>query len=166
MKAPDFDYARPGSLTEALALLADAEGGAQPLAGGQSLMPMLNFRISAPQMLVDLAGVPELRGLAQTDKGLRIGAMTRYCELQAFPGLARLQPLVAAALPHIAHDAIRNRGTIGGSVALADPAAEMPAVLLALGAVITVHGRTGRARWPPTTFSSVTTRRPAPRASW
>ncbi|SMY08051.1 FAD binding domain-containing protein [Flavimaricola marinus] len=143
MKAPDFDYARPSSLQEALALLAAGEGGAQPLAGGQSLMPMLNFRISTPEMLVDLSGLPELRGLEQTPQGLRIGAMTRYCELEAFPDLAKIQPLVAAALPHIAHDAIRNRGTIGGSVALADPAAEMPAILLALGAVISLDGPNG-----------------------
>lgn len=143
MKAPDFDYARPSTLPEALAILAAGDGGAQPLAGGQSLMPMLNFRISAPDTLVDLSGLAELRGIEQTPHGLRIGAMTRYCELQALPNLAEILPLVAAALPHIAHDAVRNRGTIGGSIALADPAAEMPAVLLALDATITLDGPSG-----------------------
>lgn len=144
MKAPDFSYARPETLMDAISLLADTNGDAQPLAGGQSLMPMLNFRVASPDVLVDLADVPELKGVEHTADGLRIGAMTRYCELQALPGLAQSQPLIAMALPHIAHDAIRNRGTIGGSIALADPAAEMPAVMLALDAEIRLAGPNGR----------------------
>lgn len=136
MKAPDFDYRRPGDLAQALALLTDGGGEAQPLAGGQSLMPMLNFRVAGPATLVDLADIAELRGVTRADGWLRIGAMTRYAELADIDDV----PLIAMALPHIAHDAIRNRGTLGGSLALADPAAEMPAVMRALGAVIELAG--------------------------
>lgn len=146
MKAPDFDYQRPTTLDAALALLAAHDGAAQPLAGGQSLMPMMNFRIAAPEILVDLAGIAELRGISRDDSHLRIGAMTRYADLAAWPGLATQAPLMAAALPHIAHDAVRNRGTLGGSLALADPAAEMPAVMLALGAEIELMGPSGGRR--------------------
>jgi carbon-monoxide dehydrogenase medium subunit len=146
MKAPEFDYARPATLPEAIGLLAAHGGDAQPLAGGQSLMPMLNFRVAAPSLLVDLADLADLRGFDVRDGVVRIGAMTRYCELQAVPDLGMLLPLVARALPHIAHDAIRNRGTLGGSLALADPAAEMPAVMLALGATLELAGPEGRRR--------------------
>ena len=143
MKAPDFDYLRPADLGEALAVLAAHDGAALPLAGGQSLMPMLNFRVAAPEVLVDLGRIEELRGITREGGRIRIGAMTRYAELAALPGLARDMPLVAAALPHIAHDAIRNRGTVGGSLALADPAAELPAVMLALAAEIELVGPRG-----------------------
>lgn len=141
MKAADFLYERPASLGDALALLADAE--AAPLAGGQSLMPMMNFRLAQPGTLVDLAGLEALRGIALEDGALRIGAMTRYVEMANSDLVAGHAPLIALALPHIAHAAVRNRGTIGGSVALADPAAEMPALLLALDAVITVQSEGG-----------------------
>ena len=138
MKAADFQYERPASLADALALLGDEDRDAAPLAGGQSLMPMMNFRLAAPGTLVDLSGLEDLRGISLKDGALSIGAMTRYVELAQSALIAEHAPLIAMALPHIAHAAVRNRGTIGGSVALADPAAEMPALLLALDATVTV----------------------------
>ena len=144
MKAPDFRYERPGSLGDALALLADDSVEATPIAGGQSLMPMMNFRMAAPEVLVDLGALTELQGISASGGWLEIGAMTRYRDLAASEEVARHAPLMARALPHVAHPAIRNRGTLGGSVALADPAAEMPAVLLALGGEIVLHGPAGQ----------------------
>ncbi len=144
MKAPDFEYHRPETLDAALALLANGE--AMPLAGGQSLMPMMNFRVSAPDALVDLNTIDGLAGISVDGDTLRIGAMTRYAALQASSEVAEHAPLIARALPFIAHSAIRNRGTIGGSCALADPAAEMPAVLLALGGEVEVTGTEGARR--------------------
>ena len=143
MKASEFDYARPGTLDEALALMSDDARDVMALAGGQSLMPMMNFRLAAPDMLIDLGGLGELRGIEERDGIIRVGAMTRYAEIAAYPGLAEKLPLVSMALPHVAHSAIRNRGTLGGSIALADPAAEMPAVLTALGAVIRLRSLAG-----------------------
>ncbi|MFK7876707.1 MAG: xanthine dehydrogenase family protein subunit M, partial [Paracoccaceae bacterium] len=143
MKAPDFDYLRPATLEAALTMLAKHEGEAMPLAGGQSLMPMMNFRVAAPEALIDLADIADLRGISVTDGTVRIGAMTRYAELMADHIVQAQIPLFAMALPHIAHDAVRNRGTIGGSLALADPAAEMPALMLALNAQIEVIGPNG-----------------------
>lgn len=142
MKAPDFDYLRPATLDAALAMLAEHEGEAQPLAGGQSLMPMMNFRVAAPAALIDLCDLTELRGITRTGDTITLGAMTRYVEIERDPHLADM-PLIAMALPHIAHDAVRNRGTIGGSLALADAAAEMPALMLALDATITATGPNG-----------------------
>ena len=133
MKAADFKYERPADLIQALHLLQDTDQDVVPLAGGQSLMPMMNFRLAAPDVLVDLNGIEELKGVSKDGDRVRIGAMTRYAELAASAMVDAHLPLVAKALPEIAHSAIRNRGTIG-SVALADPAAEMPALLLALGA--------------------------------
>ena len=144
MKAPDFDYHKPGMRADALALMAGAETSA--LAGGQSLMPMMNFRLSAPEALVDLNAIDDLAGIARAGDTLVIGAMTRYAALEASDLVAQNAPLIAKALPHIAHPAIRNRGTIGGSCALADPAAEMPALLLALGAQIEVQSATATRR--------------------
>lgn len=143
MKAPDFDYLRPTSLDAALEMLAEHDGGAMPLAGGQSLMPMMNFRVASPEVLIDLADVAELRGITRDGGTVRIGAMTRYAQLMEDAIVLADIPLFAMALPHIAHDAIRNRGTIGGSLALADPAAEMPALMLALDAKIEVAGASG-----------------------
>ena len=143
MKAPDFDYLRPSSLDAAMAMLADHEGAAMPLAGGQSLMPMMNFRVAAPEALIDLADVAELRGITKEGDTIKIGAMTRYAQLMKDPIVLADIPLFGMALPHIAHNAIRNRGTIGGSLALADPAAEMPALMLALDAAIEVTGPGG-----------------------
>lgn len=143
MKASQFSYARPDTLEEALALMAHEGTEPMALAGGQSLMPMMNFRVARPGVLVDLNRVPGLSGIVEGDATVRIGAMTRYRDLAASDVVAARLPLVAAALPHIAHAAIRNRGTIGGSMALADPAAEMPAVALALGATLHLVSRDG-----------------------
>ncbi len=143
MKPAEFRYERPASLADAIELLSDPDVEATPLAGGQSLIPMMNFRLAQPEMLVDLNGIAELCGISVESGHLRIGAMSRHSELASFPDLASLAPLLAKALPHIAHSAIRNRGTIGGSLALADPAAELPAVMLALQAVIHVAGPNG-----------------------
>ncbi len=146
MKAPDFDYARPQTLHEALALLDDSGQEAMLLAGGQSLMPMLNFRLTTPDLLVDLNGIDELSGVVEQGDALVIGAMTRYAELATSDLIAKHAPLLKHALPFIAHPAIRNRGTIGGSVALADPAAEMPALMLALDAEFETLSHTGSRR--------------------
>ncbi|MEM9221007.1 MAG: xanthine dehydrogenase family protein subunit M [Pseudomonadota bacterium] len=150
MKAPDFAYRRPTSIREAIALIGEGEDP-MLLAGGQSLMPMMNLRMARPDILVDLNRIPELRGI-RDDGHIVIGAMTRYSELLASPLVREHLPLFMAALPHVAHPAIRNRGTIGGSVALADPAAEIPALLLALGATVVLQGPSGERRVPADDF--------------
>lgn len=143
MKPPVFEYHRPGSLNEALALLG-GHPGAKPLAGGQSLIPAMNFRLAAPDALVDLNALAELSGIAETaDGGLRIGAMTRHCALELSAAVAARAPLLAEAMPFIAHRQIRNRGTIGGSLAHADPAAELPAVMVALEARLVLASTRG-----------------------
>lgn len=135
MKPPRFDYVAAADLDEALEALADPSLETRPLAGGQSLVPMLNFRLAAPERLVDLNRIEALARVEETeDGGLRIGAMTRHRRLERDPIIARRAPLLAEAAPFIAHPQIRTRGTVGGSVAHADPAAELPAVLLTLGA--------------------------------
>lgn len=139
MKAAEFGYLRPGRIEEALQALAEGGGMAMPLAGGQSLMPMMSFRVAAPELLIDLGGLAELRGIRDAGDRVVIGAMARWAELLASPLIAAEVPLLARALPEIAHPAIRNRGTLGGSVALADPAAEGPAVLLALEGVVVLR---------------------------
>jgi len=146
MKAPRFAYACPGSIAEALALLEQHGEEARVLAGGQSLVPMLNFRVAAPKVLVDINRIPGLAGVKVSKGCVRIGAMTRHVELERSPEIALHLPLVAQAMPHIAHAAIRNRGTFGGSCALADPAAELPACAIALGATFVVAGKKGERR--------------------
>ncbi len=146
MKAPRFAYARPASIAEALALLAEHKDDARVLAGGQSLVPMLNFRVAAPKVLVDINRIVGLVGVKVARNHIRIGALTRHVELERSTDIARHLPLIAAAMPHIAHPAVRNRGTFGGSCALADPAAELPACALALGATFVVAGRKGERR--------------------
>src|SRR5438309_21133 len=146
MKAPRFAYARPASTAEALALLEEHGDDARVLAGGQSLVPILNFRLAAPKVLVDINRIEALAGIKVTKNHLRIGALTRHVEIERSADIARHLPLVAAAMPHIAHPAIRNRGTFGGSCALADPAAELPACALALGATFIVAGKKGERR--------------------
>src|SRR6266699_6762123 len=146
MKAPRFAYARPASIAEALALLDKHGDDARVLAGGQSLVPMLNFRVAAPKVLVDINRIGSLAGIKVAKGFVRIGALTRHVELERSADVAWHLPLVAAAMPHIAHPAIRNRGTFGGSCALADPAAELPACALALGATFVVAGRKGERR--------------------
>jgi len=143
MKPAEFRYEKPLSLAAAISLLAQEGLDVAALAGGQSLMPMMNFRVARPDVLVDLGGIAELSGIEATADTVRIGAMTRYSEAMSHPDLMRRLPLVTMALPHVAHSAIRNRGTFGGSLALADPAAEMPAVMRVLGARIHAAGPEG-----------------------
>src|SRR6266536_1491365 len=143
MKPAPFDYFIPGTVDEVLALLVEHGTDAKPLAGGQSLIPAMNFRLARPAALVDLNGVAELAYLRPADGGLRIGAMTRQRALERSPVVRGAAPLLAEALPYIAHPQIRNRGTLGGSLAHADPAAELPAVMLALAARLEVRSRSG-----------------------
>jgi len=148
VKPASFVYHRPATLDEALALLADHGGDAKPLAGGQSLIPAMNFRLARPAILIDLDRVRELAFMTAGPDGLRLGAMTRQRDVERSPLAARAAPLLHETLPFIAHPQIRNRGTIGGSLAHADPAAELPAVALALDARLHVRRRDG-ARWIP-----------------
>jgi carbon-monoxide dehydrogenase medium subunit len=134
MKPPPFAYARPATVDEACALLAEHGEDARLLAGGQSLMATLNMRLSAPELLIDINRIDELAGISLAGDALRIGAMTRHVDVETSPEIARHAPLIAEAMPNIAHAAIRNRGTFGGSIAFADPAAELPACAVALGA--------------------------------
>ena len=144
MKPAPFRYARAGSLAEAVTLLAEAPGDTKLLAGGQSLVPMLNMRLVRPAVLVDVNGLRELTGITPTPEGgLRIGALTRHAELTAAPAVIERAPLLAEAARHVGHAAIRNQGTLGGSLAHADPAAELPAALLALDARVHVTGPRG-----------------------
>jgi carbon-monoxide dehydrogenase medium subunit len=140
MKPPAVDYAAPGTVGEALSLLAQHEGDAKILAGGQSLMPLLNMRLARPGLLVDLGRVPGLDYIREVDGGLAIGAMTTQRTVERSPLVASRNPLLHAAVRLIAHPQIRNRGTIGGSIAHADPAAECPAIALAMGAELRVAG--------------------------
>ncbi|GJD47302.1 6-hydroxypseudooxynicotine dehydrogenase complex subunit alpha [Methylobacterium crusticola] len=152
MKAPEVAYACPSTLDEALTLLSRHGDEARPLAGGQSLVTALNMRLAAPALLVDLNRIPDLAGITRRDGVVRVGAMTRHRDLGASDLVRDHLPLVAAAVPHIAHPAIRNRGTLGGSVALGDPAAELPACCLALGATMVLRGQGGERRVPADAF--------------
>ena len=143
MKPAPFAYVRPESLDDAIGVLEEHGEDARILAGGQSLMATLNMRLSAPEVLVDIGCVPGLAGIETAGGGLRIGAMTRHAEVEASDLVRSHAPLIASAMPHIAHPAVRNRGTFGGSIALADPAAELPACALALGARMTIAGNGG-----------------------
>ena len=144
MKPAPFAYAKAKSLDHAIELLGGPEGEARLLAGGQSLIATLNMRLSAPKLLVDLNGIAGLGGVAVKSGTVEIGAMTRHVEAERSPEIAKHAPLIALALPHIGHAAIRNRGTLGGSIAFADPAAELPACLLALGGEVEIAGPTGK----------------------
>jgi carbon-monoxide dehydrogenase medium subunit len=151
VKPAPFAYAKARSLDHAIALL-DGAPEARILAGGQSLMPALNMRLSAPSLLVDINRISELGQITQRNGQLELGALARHAEAEHSRLVAQLAPLIAKALPHIAHPAIRNRGTIGGSIALADPAAELPACLLALGGEIEIASRAGRRTVAADTF--------------
>jgi CO/xanthine dehydrogenase FAD-binding subunit len=139
MKPPSFLYACPRSLDESLALLAEHGEAAKPLAGGQSLVPLLNLRLAEPRVLIDLNRLPELSYVRRDGETLRIGAMTRHRDLEVSADVAAAEPLLVRAAREIGHLAIRNRGTIGGSVAHADPAAEWPLVAVALDAQLTLR---------------------------
>ncbi|WP_406690886.1 FAD binding domain-containing protein [Saccharopolyspora sp. ID03-671] len=147
MKPPPFDYARPGTLAEAVALLA-ADEDARPLAGGQSLVPMMNFRLARPSTLVDIARLPGLGAVAREDGVLVIGAAARQRAVELSPLVAECCPLLVAALRHVGHHQIRTRGTIGGSLAHADPAAELSAAAAVLDAEVIATGPSGQRRIP------------------
>jgi aerobic carbon-monoxide dehydrogenase medium subunit len=144
MKSPAFDYARPTTLTEAVSLLTSCEGEAKLLAGGQSLVPMLAFRLAAPTLLVDLNRLSELGYIRIQDDGVRLGAMVRWRQIEDDVRLVRAHPLLVTALKHVAHYQVRNRGTIGGSLAHADPAAELPGIVVTCEAEITAIGAAGQ----------------------
>jgi len=146
VKPAPFAYARAKSLDQAIELLGRSEGEARLLAGGQSLMATLNMRLSAPKLLIDINHVPDLAGIAVKDGQLAIGALVRHVEAERSAEIAKHAPLIGLAMPHIGHAAIRNRGTLGGSIAFADPAAELPACLLALGGEVEIAGSSGRRR--------------------
>jgi carbon-monoxide dehydrogenase medium subunit len=142
VKPAPFAYKKARSLDEALSLMA-GEPEARLLAGGQSLIPALNMRLSAPPLLIDINGIDEIDEIEVKDGTVSIGALVRHAQAERDETLARSAPLIARALPHIAHPAIRNRGTMGGSIAYADPAAELPACLLALGGEVVAWGANG-----------------------
>jgi len=144
VKAPKFSYVRAVSLEQVLELLQRYGEDAQILAGGQSLMPALNMRLSAPRLIIDINGIAALQGIALNDGMVRIGALARHVEVANSAIVRQHLPLIAAAMPHVAHVAVRNRGTFGGSIALADPAAELPACALALDASFVLQSLAGR----------------------
>lgn len=144
MKYPDFAYIRPASLGEALDCLQKYGDSAIPLAGGQSLLATLAMRLSAPEILVDITGLSELSEISREGGVIRIGALVRHAQFLQSPIAREGVPLFTAALPHVAHVAIRNRGTFGGSIAFADPAAELPACLVALGGILVLGSPAGR----------------------
>ncbi len=147
MKPPPFKYFAPTGLDEALDLLAEHGFDAKPLAGGQSLIPTMNFRLAQPEVLIDLNHISELSYIRPTNEGgVSIGAMTRQRQVERETLLAERSPLVYETMPYIAHPQIRNRGTFGGSIAHADPASELPAVISVLDAQLKVQSRNGE-RW-------------------
>jgi carbon-monoxide dehydrogenase medium subunit len=144
VKPAPFAYARAKSVEHAIELLVRPDGEARLLAGGQSLIATLNMRLSAPKLLIDLNSVSGLAGIAVNNGTIKIGALTRHAEAERSADIAKHTPLIALAMPHIGHAAIRNRGTLGGSIAFADPAAELPACVLALGGELEIAGPNGR----------------------
>ena len=146
MKASAFSYARATSVANALELLVAHGDKAKVLSGGQSLMPAMNLRLISPELIVDIGEITELRGIAVRGGALSIGALTRHVDLLRSPEIAAHAPLLTEAVAHVAHPAIRNRGTLGGSLAHADPASELPASMVALNATIVARGQTGERR--------------------
>lgn len=146
MKPAAFDYFRPESVAEAAALLAEHGGDAKILAGGQSLVPLMNFRMLRPSALIDINRLSELDFVEEHEGGLRIGALTRHHALEMSPLVGERLPVLGKAMAHVAHLAIRNRGTIGGSLAHADPAAELPMIALLLDAAIHTRSAAGERR--------------------
>lgn len=152
MKPAPFEYYRPRTLDETLALLDHFGDDAKPLAGGQSLIPAMNFRLATPSVLVDLNEVEELGYIKGGSSTLSIGGMTRQRQVERSPLVRRTAPLITETMPFVAHPAIRNRGTIGGSLAHADPAAELPAVTMALSATFIVASKAGNREVPAQKF--------------
>ena len=146
MKSPAFDFVRADSIHHVHALLAQHGDDARVLAGGQTLLATLNMRLSQPALLVDIGGLQSLRGITVSGNTLRIGALTRHVDIEDSALVAQHAPLLAQAAPHIAHRAIRNRGTFGGALAYADPAAEWPACVLALGGTLVLASTKGERR--------------------
>jgi carbon-monoxide dehydrogenase medium subunit len=144
MKSRNFNYLRARSLRQACDVLAEHGGDAVPIAGGQSLLPGLNMRLSAPKLLVDIGELAELRAQSHEDGMVELGALTRHAELLTSDLVRQHLPLLRQAAPHIGHVAIRNRGTLGGSLAYADPAAELPACAIALDATLVLASASGR----------------------
>src|SRR3954470_2690107 len=143
LKAPSFAYAKPRTLAEALELLARHGEGARILAGGQSLIPSLNMRLSSPEILIDITGLKDFSHIKVSDGRVNVGALVTHAQIEKSPEIQKRVPLLAQAIPHIAHAAIRNRGTLGGSLAFADPAAELPACAVALDARFVLASRKG-----------------------
>jgi carbon-monoxide dehydrogenase medium subunit len=143
MKPAPFDYVAPRTIAEACEILAEAGGGATVLAGGQTLMPLLNLRMSQPFILVDINRIPELQGVTREAGAIRIGPITRQCDVLTNADLARDLPVLVQAVRHVGHHQTRNRGTVGGSISLGEPAAELPATAVALGAMIEVSSVRG-----------------------
>src|SRR5499426_3429644 len=152
MKLPPFDYACPMTLPEAVQLLAARDGDAKVIAGGQSLVPMLAFRLAQPTLLVDLRKLPDLRGIRISEKGVTLGAMVRWRDIEDDERLDTAHPLLKAAIAHVAHYQVRNRGTVGGSLAHADPAAEMPGIAITCDAEIVATGPAGTRNIPAADF--------------
>jgi aerobic carbon-monoxide dehydrogenase medium subunit len=146
MKASAFNYARAASVSDALQLLQAHGERAKVLAGGQSLMPAMNLRLISPELVVDIGDLAELRGITVSGGTIRIGALTRHADLARAAEISTHAPLLAQAIAHVAHPAIRNRGTLGGSLAQGDPASELPACMLALNATIIIRGPSGERR--------------------
>jgi carbon-monoxide dehydrogenase medium subunit len=152
LKAPPFAYVKAESIEQVSDLLLRHGDGARILAGGQSLLATLNLRLSTPELLIDITALPGMADIALHGKTVRIGALVTHAELERSPVIVRHVPLLAQAVPHVAHVAIRNVGTFGGSIALADPAAEYPACAVALGATFTLAGKKGERRVPAREF--------------
>jgi carbon-monoxide dehydrogenase medium subunit len=152
LKARAFNYVRASTVVEALKAFEEAGDDASYIAGGQSLVPALALRLQAPQLLIDIAHILTLRGIDLQGDWLRIGALTRHHEVLTDPLIRRHAPLYSEAAPHVAHPAIRNKGTLGGSISHADPASEFPAMTLALGAELEIAGRDGVRRVPADDF--------------
>ncbi|MCU1605811.1 MAG: Carbon-monoxide dehydrogenase (acceptor) [Modestobacter sp.] len=152
MKPVDFELHRPDTLAEAVALLAEHGEDSKVLAGGQSLVPLLNFRLARPEHLIDLGRIASLTTLRRTSERLQIGAMVTHAQAERSAAVAAAAPLMSRAIPHIAHQAIRARGTVGGSIAHGDPAAELPAVAVALDAEMVVVGPRGTRHVPAAEF--------------
>ena len=152
MKLPPLAYVSPRTVEEAIALLANHDGEAKIISGGQSLMPMLAFRLAMPDLLVDLRRIPDLENITIDPSGIALGAKTTWRSIERDRRLLSAHPLLAAAIPHIAHYQIRNRGTVGGSLAHADPAAELPALAVTCDAEIVVMGTSGRKAIPAKKF--------------
>lgn len=140
MKLPPFDYVAPATVEETVALLAKAEGAAKVIAGGQSLLPVMAFRLASPGLLVDIRRLAGLAALSIDEDGVRLGARVRWCDIIGNRRLATAHPLLVAAIGHVAHYQVRNRGTVGGSLAHADPAAEMPGLAVVCDAELTLRG--------------------------